>query len=322
MSGLSMVALVFAVAVACGAALYIALIVCVAHLFTTPKRVDVPAPPAVDGATFDRVQFRARDDGLELRAWYRAAPCANGAVILVHGRDACRGSELRGSTFELAAHFAALGLSVLMLDLRGHGESAASRLTFGRKERMDILGAVDFLLSRGYRRGSVGVLGASMGGAGAIAAAAEESAIGAIVTDSSFADLADLLRGQFSRLTRLPGCCLGSALFAARVLTGVDLVRNSPARDMLQLRGRPTLVIHAAGDPFVPVGHAKTLAIAGGTTLWITESERHLGSFNSGAPEYSAVVSNFFSRHLTGEFTVPQHMVNRARPAPLMSVVP
>ena len=35
------------------------------------------------------------------------------------------------------------GFSVLLIDLRGHGQSADSRYYFGTKERQDIRGAVD-----------------------------------------------------------------------------------------------------------------------------------------------------------------------------------
>ncbi|MCC7053231.1 MAG: alpha/beta hydrolase [Gemmatimonadaceae bacterium] len=311
MSGSLLLAVTFGAATlvaACG----VALVVYVAHRFTTPKRVSVPSLSHVSA---ERVEFPARHDRLRLAAWYCPAPQANGVVILVHGRDACRGVELRNSSDTIVERLTAAGLSVLLLDLRGHGDSAPSRLTFGRLEQRDVLGAVDYVLRRGYRRGAVGVLGASMGGASAIAAAVAEPAIGALVTDSAYADLGDLLRCQFTRLTRLPTALLGSALLAARMLTGVDLVHDAPVHLMVGMRGRPTLVIHAAGDPFVPVRHARELAIAGGTTLWVTESDRHLGSFASGVVEYADVVVHFLVRHLLAPAI--ESARERASPDPL-----
>ena len=221
MSGMAMVASVILLM----AALYAVLAVVVAHVFTTPRRV---RSPEHIGALYERVQFCARDEALQLAASYRRTPNATGAVILAHGRDACRGDELRGTTVSLVLELAARGLSVVLVDLRGHGESEGARLTFGRRERRDILGAVDFLLARGYQPSSIGVLGASMGGVSAIAAAAEEPAIGALVTDSAFARLEDVLQAQFTRLTRLPACVLTGALVAARILTGEHLLRHPP----------------------------------------------------------------------------------------------
>lgn len=285
------------------AAAYLILLIVVAHLFTTPRRVPPPSPPVGTLDDVTRVQFFARNDTVQLTAWYLPAPSATSAVIFVHGRDGCRGDELRSDTFRLAQRIVSHGMSVVMLDLRGHGDSDRARLTFGRRERHDVLGAVDFLLARGYQPSRIGVLGASMGGASVIAAAAEEVAIGAMVTDSSFADLGDLLRVRFTKLTRLPTCCLSGALMVARMLTGEHLTRNSPQQNMRRMGGRPSLVIHASHDPFVPVEHAHALAHAGNAQLWITAGDRHLGSFRTVGVEYDNVVATFFVEHLRPRMT-------------------
>ncbi len=275
---------------------YVVIAVVVAHLFTTPRRMPYAAH---EGASYERVQFCARGESLQLVASYRRTLDARGAVILAHGRDSCRGEELRGTTQSLVRELTSRGLSVIMVDLRGHGESDRARLTFGRREQRDILGAVDFLLHRGYQPGRIGVLGASMGGVSAIAAAVEEHAIGALITDSAFASLEEVLHAQFTRLTRLPSFVLGGALIAARLLTGEDLLRHAPGHNMRRLRGRPTLVIHAEHDPFVPVQHARDLAAAGACDSWITSGTRHLASFSVTGPEYLALVGDFFARHLS-----------------------
>lgn len=283
---------------------YLAMLIVVAHLFTTPRRVTPPSPPAGTQDEVARVQFFARNDTVHLTAWYLPAPSATSAVIFVHGRDGCRGDELRSDTFRLAQRMVSHGMSVVMLDLRGHGESDRARLTFGRRERHDVLGAVDFLLARGYQPSRIGVLGASMGGASVIAAAAEEGAIGAMVTDSSYADLGDVLRAQFTRLTRLPTCCLSGALMVARLMTGEHLTRNSPQQNMRRMGGRPSLVIHSENDPFVSVDHAHALAGAGNAQLWITPGDRHLASFRAVGVEYDNVVATFFVQHLRPRATV------------------
>lgn len=275
--------------------LYTVIAVVVAHLFTTPRRVQ---PHAHGGSPCERVQFRARGESLQLIASYRRAPGALAVVLLVHGRDACRGEELRGTTESLVLELITRGLSVMMVDLRGHGDSDHARLTFGRRERRDILGAVDFLRGRGYASGRIGVLGASMGGASAIAAAAEEPAIGALITDSAFASLHEVLAAQFTRLTRLPLFVLAGALVAARALTGEDLLHDAPHENMRRLRGRPTLVIHAEHDPFVPVHHAHVLAQAGESAIWITDGHKHLSSFGVAGADYLERVGVFFAQHL------------------------
>lgn len=273
----------------------------IAHRFTTARRVRPSSPPpAAEGETdFHCVRFPARDGKVTLSAWYCASRNARSAVVLVHGRNSCRGDELRGSTFVLARRLVDAGLSVLMVDLRGHGDSDHARLSFGHHERHDVLGAVDFLLSRGYVAGRIGVLGASMGGSSAISAAAAELAIGALVTDSAFADFGEVLRAQFRRLTKLPDVFLYAATRVGRRMIGIDLRHHSVVAAMTLLRNRPTLVIHADFDPFVPVSHAHALADAGASSLWITASNRHLGSFGATGEEYLHRVTAFFADHLS-----------------------
>ena len=240
------------------------LLVCgfIAHRFTHIRR----RRPRLqnDHPELDRsqVRFRARDGRASIDAWYLPATPRQGAVILVHGKDACRGDELKSPTFTLAQRFHAAGISVLMIDLRGHGTSSPARLSYGWHERHDVLGAVDFLRARGYAPGRIGVLGVSLGAGTAALAAAEEPAIGALVLDSAFASFEQMLGRQFSRLSRLPGWFLPGTLAAGRLLLGVDVRRVQPLSCMPRLRGRPVLVIHSQGDRFVPATDAHEIGRA------------------------------------------------------------
>ena len=91
-------------------------------------------------------------------------------------------------------------------------------------------------------------------------------------------------------------------------LTGEDLLLHTPTENMTRLRGRPTLVIHAAHDPFVPAQHAHDLATAGQGAMWITPGTRHLSSFDIAGREYLNLVGNFFATHLSAEDCQPVHL--------------
>ncbi len=294
------------------ATLYAVLVVVVAHRFTTAFRSSPRNPPdSAGGDAFTRVSFTARGEALQLAAWFCAAPTSTAAVILVHGRNACRGDELRGSTFALAAQYVAAGLSVLMLDLRGHGESASARLSYGVHERRDVLGAVDFLLAHGYAPRQIGLLGASMGAVTAIGAAAEEPAIGAVVADSAFCEFADVARRQFVRLTRLPAWMMNGVMLVANRLTGARLSTHTAEHDIRQLVGRPTLIIHSSDDPFIPVAHAHRLASAAGASCWITNSARHIGSFGAMEQTYITRTLQFFVTSLLAPRCTPALLSQR-----------
>lgn len=293
-----MIAITATLGAAVAALAYAALCAAVAHRFTRARRV---APCADQRAELDAhaVRFAARDGRARIEGWYLEAKPRRGAVIFVHGKDACRGDELKSPTLHLARALNAHGLSVLMLDLRGHGLSSGARLTYGEHERHDVLGAVDYLLERGHMPGRIGVLGASMGAATALLAAVGEPAVGAVVVDSAFADFGQMIERQFHKLSHgLPRFVLPGALAIARMMTGVALRRVRPLDAAASLRGRSALVIHSEGDRFVPPIDGMAISQAIGAELWCTASAGHIGSYRHAPAEYTARISRFFAAEL------------------------
>lgn len=274
---------------------YVGLCGIVAHRFTRTRR-RCPVLAERDAPGVQCVRFPARDGRVGIDGWYLAAEEPMGAVVFVHGKDSCRGDELKASTLALARHLTAAGLAVLMIDLRGHGTSGAARLTYGAREQHDVLGAVDWLRAQGHER--VGVLGASMGAASSLLAAARDPSIAALVADSAFTDFGLMIERQYRKLSRMPRCFLPGALALAWMITGVRLETVRPLEAAASLRGRPVLVIHSEADHFIPADDAHALAAAASAELWITAGSRHLGSYASEPAAYAARVTSFFRRHL------------------------
>jgi dipeptidyl aminopeptidase/acylaminoacyl peptidase len=267
----------------------------VAQRFTSSRR---KLPCHINAHQLHLVHFAARDGLAHIAATYLPVPQARGAVVFVHGKDSCRGDELKSNTEALVAGFNEAGFAVLMIDLRGHGHSSHARLTYGQRERFDVLGAVDWLRAQGHAR--IGVLGASMGAASTLLAAAEEPAILAVVADSAFCDFGQMIERQYRKLSHLPGFVLPGALAIGRALTGVALqtVRPLEAAARLGLARRPCLLIHSAGDRFIPFEDAERLASAAHGDLWITASEGHIGSYRAQPAAYTERVLGFFAHHL------------------------
>jgi len=139
-----------------------------AYFGMTPKATDLE---------YEEIVFRSRD-GLRLCGWF--VQRGNGAtIILAHG--------LSGSCSSMIFHAALLakdGYSVLMLDLRAHGSSQGDTSTFGILEANDILGAVDYLLTRpGVDPGKIGALGISLGAQAVLRAANQTDRLKAIVLE-------------------------------------------------------------------------------------------------------------------------------------------
>jgi pimeloyl-ACP methyl ester carboxylesterase len=126
-------------------------------------------------------------DGIQLAAWY--TPPENGAVILVaHGY----GDHRPEGIYTLLARN---GYGVLAWDFRAHGESGGDLSTLGYFEQLDVEAALDYALAQPAVE-HIGAWGGSMGGASVILTAAKRMEIEAVVADSAFPALEDILRGS------------------------------------------------------------------------------------------------------------------------------
>ncbi|MBN1573476.1 MAG: alpha/beta hydrolase [Deltaproteobacteria bacterium] len=151
------------------------------------------SPDEVDLAVED-VQFQARgDDEITISAWWietKRASYQKKAFILVHGANSNKKALTRYAPF-----FVSRGISALLIDLRGHGESSKGYNTFGDKERNDVMGAVDFLSEKGYApEDDIGLFGLSMGATASYLAAMDlnkkkAGTVDILIFDSGIADV-------------------------------------------------------------------------------------------------------------------------------------
>jgi uncharacterized protein len=135
--------------------------------------------PASYGFAYQDVAFRT-SDGVRLSAWY--IPARNGAaVVLLPGAGTTRTAVL-GQAAVLARH----GYGALLVDTRGHGRSAGHTMDFGWWGDRDLAAAVSFLARQpGVQAGQMAVLGESMGGEQALAAAGSDPRIRAVVAEGA-----------------------------------------------------------------------------------------------------------------------------------------
>jgi fermentation-respiration switch protein FrsA (DUF1100 family) len=272
---------------------------------TQPARYALGADPASYGVPFEDVTFHPRgDDSITLSGWFMPDPASRRAIVVVHGfgMGGCRTCGFKGRLGEFAAGLRQRGFSVLLFDLRGHGRSGDERYTFGLREQRDVEGAVDWLLARGFRPGAIGVLGESMGGAASILAAAEEPAIGALVTDSTFADFNRVLRIEFPRRSGLPDFFLPGVYLIGPLIIGEDLSTARPVERIGSIAPRPLLLIHGTADSFIPIEHHQLLAqSAPGAETWVVDGATHVEAYVKDPRGYLDRVARFFQAGLTAE---------------------
>jgi uncharacterized protein len=263
------------------------------RLTVPPRRFDPALHPGTFGATYRDVTLTTRD-GIELAAWHLPVPGSDAAVVMVHGHTASRTWEFGRRFPELAATLQANGYHVVLLDLRGHGASGGERFSFGHLERFDVMAAVDLLMAEGVPAGQVGVLGVSMGAAAAIGATADDPRIGALWSDSGYADILPIIEARWPGDSGLPMTFLHAALLAHRLRYGFDLGGVRPEVEIARVPPRPIQLVHGTGDTTIPYGHAQRLAAAAGAELWTLPGVGHAAAYATDPLAYAGYVVEFF----------------------------
>ncbi len=270
---------------------------------TLTTRRNVVNNPAADGLSFENISFRSRRDDVTLRGWLlKAADDQGRVVVMVHGYNSARDDENTGM-YRVAKNLVERNFSVLMFDLRGYGQSQGERFSLAWFEQEDVRGAIAFVQSRGYQH--IGLLGYSMGGASSLLAAADEPAVQAVVADSAYADLMDVLDREVPRRSGLPGIFTPGIVLMAKLMYGIEASAVKPAEAAARLGARPLLVIHGQDDRLIPFESAARIWNARygpGTpdpaTYMIVPGADHTQSFKTDNAAYMQKVGGFFAEHL------------------------
>ena len=257
---------------------------------TAPRRAVAGDPPAGLGA--GTISF-ASGTGLQLAAWFAPGRPGGGGVLLVHGI----GSDRRILASRIA-FLARGGLAVLALDLRGHGESAPARVTFGRDEAHDVAAALDWLRAAAPGE-KVGALGLSLGGA-AVALASRTCPIDAMVLEAVFPDIRSAVANRVRRIAGAAAVVLAPLLLA--VGTGVTGLRPSELRpiDAVARYAGPLFVISGDEDRSTPIAEARALfdAAPGAQEFWAVRGAGHVDMAAAAGIDYEKRILAFFGRHL------------------------
>lgn len=267
-----------------------------------PMSLNPNITPASVGLKYEDVIIKSDGDNLNIAAWYIPSDENRRVILLVHGRNANRTAMFDEGTsgeghlpeFALALHNA--GFSVMAIDVRGHGASDPSVWTFGLKERNDVQGAVNWLADKGYQPGTIGIFSLSLGAAASVGVASKDSRVGAMVTDSLFADLNPLIQSQWEIESGLPKLLLYPTLWMTQLRYGVDLTKAIPANEIGAVADRPLLLIHCSTDEEVPVSNLDALkAAAPSAETWVIPGCSHSEAYNDIPEEYTNRVVQFFS---------------------------
>ena len=240
--------------------------------------------PAYVQASYEDVSFQSRD-GLNLKGWWFPAPgtaSATKAVVMVHGKDQNR----IDSSFDpgrIARFLLADGWSVLLFEMRGHGQSDGLRWGLGEYEPNDILGAIDLAAQKiGQPRSRVATIGESMGGGSVLMTVGTDPSIGPVVVDSAYASASVVVDEVGPQYSGLPAFFTPGLVLASRVFYGLDIGSVVPADVVRAHPERAFLFIQCVDDHTVAMHHGVDLKNASAnpnTELWLVTDCGHVKAF-------------------------------------------
>lgn len=282
--------------------------------FKVPGDVDGSVAAAYAMTTFEDVTFTSRDAQIpdaRLAAWWvpaeGTAVADAPAVVLVHGVQSCR---REASVLLTAGMLHKAGYSVLMMDLRDHGDSGGddARFAGGSEEYLDVLGGWDWVRAQGVPADRIGLAGFSFGSISAIVAGAQEPQVAAVWADSAtttmYEGIGNFLASQLKDGTGLSKILVPGAIVWAKIIAGDDLTRFDPIREVASYAGRDIAFVHGATDEILPAQMSRDLraaAVAAGAVspeAWIVPDAGHTREVYEAPAAYATHLTDFFDQAL------------------------
>jgi fermentation-respiration switch protein FrsA (DUF1100 family) len=247
------------------------------YLANLPGR-SLDMTPAHAGMDYEDV-FIETADGESVHGWYIVGP-TDRVVLFFHGNAGNISHRL-----DSIRQFHSLGLSVLIIDYRGYGQSSGRTSEAGIYRDADA--AWRYLTeTRGTEPGDIVIFGRSLGASVAARLALRQQPAG-LILESSFTSVPDIARELYPWL---PVRWLSRLRHATR-----DYVRDARC---------PVLVVHSRDDEIIPYHHGEAIyAAANEPRHLLTLRGSHNDAFLRDEPNYIDGLGTFLATISVGKET-------------------
>lgn len=270
-------------------ALYVALFIALFSLFnfwlsTHPPKYYSKETPRDYGLEYEKIRFKTTD-GLTLAGWLVPGKKGSPTVIVGHGYPFDKGNILHVVTFLHPDY------TIFLFDFRSFGESEGKITTGGAREIEDFNAAIQYLKTRKDVNHTFGAYGFSLSAATFLMA--EHPEVTAIVADSSYASMHDIIKSLYWYFGPLKYPFVWTTELYGKLFLGID---NKYEVSVTV----PTLIIHGGADSQIPVRNSQKIYSTNKnlTELWIIPGVDHGMSYSTNPKEYKQRIRDFFRKHL------------------------
>ncbi len=259
-----------------------------ADLILAGKRYVVETP-------HENVVIRGRD-GTRLFGRFYDKEDRRGVVIMMHGYRSMAENDFSCSSEYVHNQ----GFAMLLVDQRAHGKSGGHVMTFGIRERWDLLDWVNYVEKR-FPGEKIIVEGLSMGASTVVMAAGEgfPESVRGLIADCGYTSPKEIITCVI-KSWRLPAKVLYPLVRLAGLMFGGFDCEACSAREAAARASAPALFIHGEGDTFVPcaMGRANFDAYAGPKRLVTVPGADHGLSYVVDMPRCQRELTGFLDEVL------------------------
>lgn len=263
-----------------------------------PQRIILSWTPRDLGFEYEDFIYKTRD-GVDLKGWL-VKGSGEKAIVLIHGLNSSKWDDccIKPAMKVLGER----GYSVLVVDMRAHGESGGEITTLGYKESDDVAEIVNLLRNRGFKK--IALYGFSMGGAISIITAAK-TLVDAVVVDSPYVNIVSSGRRLVSRIKGFVGYMLRLSyplvikIVEARVGFSLgELLITMYAKGVKA----PVLMVVPLRDHLITIDEYKALyeelkKSSPNVEAWFVDS-KHVEAWQRHSSEYVERLLSFLSKYI------------------------
>lgn len=224
--------------------LWLGLNALIVWIATRPPRTPAICSPGAIGAPQEPITIKSHDL-IELSGWWVPGADTHTIAVMCHGSFLSKG-ELAPVAYLLWQH----GISSVLFDFRGHGQSVGGTTSFGYHEKDDVVSVLEWIKKRDPEARII-LIGSSMGAVAAAIAWAENPELAdALVLDSAYANLGKAVGGWWRFIGgNALALFLSPAVWLSVLILGFNPFTVKLPEYLEKLRGKPVLFMHGTDDP-------------------------------------------------------------------------